>query len=547
MHTRRRSLSSLLPALLLSAGLCAQVDPGAPGTEQQPVVVTQREQNRLRAAAFKAQNEGRYGDAADAFLALSRGAPQRIDWVVSAGTCLGRSGRFGEAIDLLDAARQRFAGAIEVNAILARTLLLQTERDAGVVQPEISWAEAASICEDVLRRDPEHADCRLLLAQCRYLLGEWDEAQLQADEAVRRHPERPGAYVLVGRLAKDRLRLIFVELEKVGDDEAARVQIVKRLHEQRRKARGAYETAAKLDPTRAHPHVALSQLASIDSKPQAARDHLHDALAIDPEVAVDHALLTSGMDWQARRDLYRELRARYEATETHPATIKRRKSAALRFHEARALLDGRQFQRAIEAFLKVQQDDGAADSTSYYAFLCAYYLGDYDGAETHAAAYARRSAPGFADVLRALPTEQRVQIAAMIQYLGDRAFQRARIENSRDLNHVTACLKDSADAWNNHAFLCRETGAFERAYTSYQYAIQREPDSPQLWNDGGVVLQYHLATPENLKKARKMYAKCLELADAVHANADATAEQRGLAKQAADNARLNLAALDEKR
>ena len=40
-------------------------------------------------------------------------------------------------------------------------------------------------------------------------------------------------------------------------------------------------------------------------------------------------------DWQARRDLYRELRARYEATETHPATIKRRKSAALRVHEAR--------------------------------------------------------------------------------------------------------------------------------------------------------------------------------------------------------------------
>ena len=36
---------------------------------------------------------------------------------------------------------------------------------------------------------------------------------------------------------------------------------------------------------------------------------------------------------------------------------------------------------------------------------------------------------------------------------------------------------------------------------------------------------------QDLKKARKMYAKCLELADAVHANADATAEQRAQKSQ----------------
>ena len=98
-----------------------------------------------------------------------------------------------------------------------------------------------------------------------------------------------------------------------------------------------------------------------------------------------------------------------------------------------------------------------------------------------------------------------------------------------------------------HAFLCRETGEFERAYTSYQYAIQREPDSPQLWNDGGVVLQYHFATPENLKKARQMYEKCLALAGAILADGGAPPTRRAAATAAAENAKLNLAALDEQR
>jgi len=536
-------------ALLLSAALLPPVaaqDPEGGAPDRPPAVVTQAKQNALRAAAYKAENEARFGAAADAFLELSRAAPHRIDWVVAAGRCLGQSGRFAEAVDLLDAARKRFEGSIEVNAMLARTLLLQTERDAGMLQPELMWAEAAEITEAVLRRAPDNADCRLLLAQTRYLLGEWDEAQRQAEEAVRRHPDRPGAHVLTGRLARDRVRMLLADLQRVDDDEQARADVVAALHAARAQAQAAFQKAASLDPTRAHPHVALSELATLNGQPDAARRHLHDALAIDPETPVDHAALTKGTTWSARRDLYRALRARFEAETGLPPQVRARKAAALRFHEARALLDGLQFEPALRAFVAVKAGDPDADSADYYAFLCSYHLRRYDEAERHAAAFARHSAPGFADVLRGLETQQRVQVAAMVQYLGDRAYQQERIENSRDLNHVTACLKDSADAWNNHAFLCRETGAFERALTSYQYAIQREPDSPQLWNDGGVVLHYHLASPENLKKARDMYEQALTLAAAVRADVNATAAQRTAAAQAAENARLNLAALDAK-
>ena len=543
MHTTAR----LLLPLALVTGLAAQrgEEPPAPapGTED----VTQQERNALRAAAYKAAREGRFGDAADAFLALTRAAPDRVDWVVEAGRCLGRAGRFGDAVDLLDAARKRFVGAVDVNAMLARTLLLQTERDPGVVHPEVMWAEAADITEAVLARAPSHADCRLLLAQARYLLGQPDEAQRHADEAVARHPDRPGSHVLVGRLASDRMRRLLAELPAAAGDEAARADLVKRLHEQREKASAAFARAAALDPSRAYPHVALSQLATLDGKGDQARAHLHDALAIDPETPVDHALLTKGLSWEARRDLYRRLRARFEASTATPAADRARKAAALRFHEARASLDGLQFEDARAAFQAVAAADPGADSADYYLFLCNYHLGDYDDAEAHAATYARRSAPGFADVLRALPTQQRVQIAAMVQFLGDRAYGEERIDNSRDLNHVTACLKDSADAWNNHAFLCRETGDFEQAYTSYQYAIQREPGSPQLWNDAAVVLQYHLASDANLDKARGMYEKALQLAAEVLRDPNASEAQREFAAGAQRNARLNLEALDKQR
>tara|TARA_R110002072_G_scaffold27804_1_gene90170 strand:+ start:29035 stop:30723 length:1689 start_codon:yes stop_codon:yes gene_type:complete len=513
---------------------------------QEPVVVTQQEQNALRATAFKAENEGRYAVAADAFLKLSKSAPTRLDWVLAAGRCLGRSGRFGEAIDLLDAARKRFDGDIEISAMLARTLLLQTERAADMMNPEVLWADAAEIAEGVLRAHPDHEDCRLLLAQARYLLGDWDEAVRQAEEAVTRHPKRPGAHVLLGRIATDKFRRLLQKYETSDATGREQSEQVAELHRERVRAKQAFEKAAELDPTRAHPHVALSQLASIDGKAAEAKQHLHNALAIDPDVAVDHGLLTAGMTPAQRLAFYQGLRARFETSSTLPKAPRAKKIATLNFHEGRALLDGLQFEAARKSFRLAIQGDPKAKNAHYYAFLAAYYLKDYDDAEQHAATYARASAPAFADVLRAVSAADREQIAEMVLYLGNRAFNEKRIANSRDLNHVIACLKDSADAWNNHAFLCRETKQFASAYSSYQHAIEKEPTSSQLWNDAAVVLHYHLATPKNLAKARTMYEKALQLATATLADKTISEQQRKFAEESQVNARANLAELDKK-
>src|SRR5690606_1848986 len=277
--------------LFLSLVLLSTLRTALPGQHEETppaVVVTQQEQNELRATAFKAEQEGRFSDAADAFLKLSRTDQSRIDWVVAAGRCLGRSGRFAEAIDLLDAGRKRFDGDIDINAMLARTLLLQSEGIANMINPEIIWADAAEIAEGVLKMHPDHEDCRLLLAQARYLLGDWDEAVRQAEEAAKRHPQRPGAHVLLGRIATDKFKRLLVSYQKAQPTGQEQSDMVATIHRERLRAKQAFEKAAELDPTRAHPLVALSQLSAIDGKDEAAKRYLHDALAIDPDISVDH-------------------------------------------------------------------------------------------------------------------------------------------------------------------------------------------------------------------------------------------------------------------
>jgi tetratricopeptide (TPR) repeat protein len=459
---------------------------------------------------------------------------------VAAGRCLGRSGRFREAIELLDGARTAFPAVLEVPAMLARTFLLQTESDRGMLHPEIAWADAAGLAEEVLQREPNHEDSRMVLAQARYLLGDHDEAVRQAEEAARRHPQHPGAHVLLGRIATDRFRTLLQRYERERPDGQVAADQVAAIDVQRRAARSAYQRAVELDSSRPHPHVALAQLALLDHRDELARKHLVDAMVADPEVAIDHGVVERGLDWRGRVDVYTEALRRYEATPQHQP----KKAAALRWYLGRAHYDGAQWEPAQKLFTQALVDDPAAKNCLYYLAFAAYHAGDHDTAERHAAAYAALGAPAFADEVRRLDGELRGQTGAIVQYLADRAFQQGRREPSRDLNHVIACLKDSADAWNNHAFLCRETGRFDDALASYQHAIEKEPDSPQLWNDHGAVLQYHVPTPENRAKARTMYEKAIRLADAVLADPKAPTERRERAQRARQDATANLAALE---
>lgn len=538
MHLVRTVLAAVLCSLGAAACAASPPRPSAPlvaPAVQEPAPVSLREQ------AFGAENQGRFSEAAEAFLKLVKQEPGRAEWVVAAGRCLGRSGRFRDAIDLLDQARETFPGVIEVPAMLARTYLLKSEMDRGALDPRQLRLDAAALAEGVLAIDPNHEDSRLVLAQARYMLGEWEEAVRQAEEAAKRAPDRAGAHVLLGRIALDRYRDLLATHAAGNLTPQAEADLVAAIDTQRKLAKASFARAAKLDPSRAHPHVMLAQIDLLEHHDDEARAHLQDALATDPDAAIDHSLFDRTLAWQDRAKAYADVLARYRAT----PGAKPAKGATLRWYEGRALYAGEQWALARTAFEEALQQNAEATNSHYYAAMCAFQLGLHDDAENHAAAYAATGANAFAEVVRNLPGDTRGQVGSILKFLADRAFQKGRIDHSRDLNHVLAYLLDSADAWNNRALLCRDTGKFPEALDAYERALKKEPDSPQLLNDCAVILHYHLKSAENLAKARTMYERAIQLAEKQLANTTIPAELRERTQQALTDARANLAELSK--
>jgi tetratricopeptide (TPR) repeat protein len=539
VRTARRRLFAAMRA----GALCLPLAPlpfAAPvGAAQQPV---ESVGPGLREQAAGAENQGRFSDAADAYLKLVAQDAGRAEWVLAAARCLGSAGRFNDAIDLLAQKRAEFPDLLEIPALLARTYLLRVERDPGVISPEQTYDDAARIATEVLVRNPDHEDARLILAQARYALGDSAAALVAAEEAVRRHPERSGAHILVARIAFDEFRALQQRFEQEQPAEPVRGELVTAIDAARKRAQAEFTRAAELDPDRTFARVMLGEIAARDHDTAAALQHWGTALAIDPLARVDHRWIGTQLEPQHRRAFYRDARAAYELRADHDPA----RAVTLSFYEALALYEQGEWQPARELFAQVLRLNPDYSNAAYYGAMCAWRLGDEDDAEAQAAAYAAVSATGFADVLRALSPEQRSEVAGVVRYLGDRAFQHGRCARSRDLNHVTACLQDSADAWNNYAFLCRETGQYDEAFAAYQHAIEKEPASPQLWNDAAVVLQYHQPTAENLQKARDMYEHALSLGRRTLGDSSASALERERAEKAIADAEANLKELPPK-
>ena len=172
-----RPHASLLALLLCGIAACQEPQPASPS---------------LREQAHAAEQRGDHASAAELFLQLAKAEPDRAEWQVAAGRCLGRAGRFNEALDLLDAQRKRFPGVLDLPAMLARTMLLKAERDPGAMHPEILLADAAATCREVLATDPNHQDALLVLAQALLRSGDAG-ARAAAEDATRRLPRHAGA------------------------------------------------------------------------------------------------------------------------------------------------------------------------------------------------------------------------------------------------------------------------------------------------------------------------------------------------------------------
>jgi tetratricopeptide (TPR) repeat protein len=383
-----------------------------------------------------------------------------------------------------------------------------------------------------------HRDARLILAQSLHALGETGKAEEQAKLATERFPDHPGGFILLGRIEFDRFIVARDEAQQAQKGSKEQAEALQRAATARDAARQRFERAVAIDPMRAFPFIKLGDLEAWQGRVPQALEAYAKALSIDPLAAVSHSWIKQNAA-DAREPFYAKL---VEAW-AQDASKKPERGATLLWYHGAALTDKKQWKLARQRFEAAVLANPSFQNSWYWAANAAFWDGDHDAAMKDALAYATANTPGFADLLKSLSEAERDEGMRVLRFLAGRAYEKNLHAGSRDLNHVIALIDEKPESWNNYAFLCRETGKFQDSLDAYVHALEIEPDSPQLLNDAAVILQYHLATKDNLAKARTWYEKALVCADKVLADPKADQEQKRRAQQARQDASANLAKL----
>ncbi|MEZ5965648.1 MAG: tetratricopeptide repeat protein [Planctomycetota bacterium] len=518
----------LLGAVLVTCGIPAQEASG---------VLT------LEGQAKQAIATGDTDAAVEAYLALAAAEPQQTKWVRGAVEALARGGRYNDALDLLEASCKRLPEALDLRVEQAKVTMLKAEglaaggrRDSYVL---FAYEDAARLAGEVLAKDADNRDARLILAEARYAVGNLDDALNEGRDAARRFPDHPGGHIMVAKVLFQRFVASKQRLAGERPEGKAYEELATAAAEARRGATAALESAIAADPSRAFPHKLLGDVHAWNGNVAQALACYGRALALDPNTPVDHGWLATNAGPEELTKLYRHA---FEAYHARPDADPRH-GALLAWYLGKALFEQKRFADARTLMLASIRANPTYTNSLYYVWLASYWLGDHAAAGREAAAYAQQAPAAFADLLRSLP--DRAQTLEILGFLAANSFAQKRIGESCALNHVLALVENSAETWNNYAFLCRETGQFEESLAAYERALEMEPESPQLLNDTAVILHYHMTSPANRARAKDMYERAVQLAQKQLADAGLDATERARITQALADAQSNLKKMAE--
>ena len=526
------------PPSLATAGLwfCCVACAAPAAQESRPAATPER--------AAEAERAGEFAQAEALYTVLADRHPTQPRWPIAIARCRRSAARYNDALDLLEKTRQRFPDDAEVASMLASTYHVKAEallRNGGHdLNVRFQFEEAARVAEAALERHPNHRDLILLMARSHAQLGNAERALSSAREATRRFPGHHGGWILVGDLAyaeylRHKRRL---QQEKPRGQEHADLTALARDAADR--AREAYGRVAQLKPDRSMPYLQRGNIEAWAGNVEPALRHYRDALVRAPDVAVDHNWIAQNTSTKRRLQLYEDALGECKTRGTDAKAV-----ATLRWWYAFTLYGAKKYGDACREFIASVEANPKFVNSRSYAMTAAYWHGDADLAEAQAARFAAEAPVQFADHLRF--SESVDDSVSILEFLARRAFDGGRPQVSRDINLVLAKLHDTSRHWNNYAFLCRETGAYDRAREAYESALLLDPESPQLLNDSAVVLHYHLPSEANLREAETRYQRAIRLGRAVVEDEEAEQAAKTSARQAIADATSNLAKLREER
>ena len=435
--------------------------------------------NRDRAQTLA--NNGRHAEALEAYQALRAAHPDRPEAWTGSACALLELGQVLPAIQLLESAEERFAGRADVIFLLGRAYFQDAQRlmagperqQAGEIKFRL--IDAADRCDQALRLEPDHHEAHYYKGlACLYQDppdAETAVTALRAASPARKN--RPDYHYFLG---------LACEHAGLFRDSAVAYRQSAKLYQKNEATQGYALTSWK------RAGVAAARA----GKPAWATEAFERAVQLAPEHAETYqAIWTAyGQD----RELWTEgLRLLDRLQKRQPGSPL---PLYYRGFLAEASGDHATARQAFEQVVKTPAGQRYAEAWARLGSLAIQENNDEARAETHCVK--------ALDLDRANATALEVLRTMASRHVAARSLARAEALTRTLLRY----RPEDGLEWANLGLFLRDQGRYRDAHLAYQQAVRFADNQAQVWNDAGVVLQYHLDRPG---EAARFYKRAIEI------------------------------------
>jgi cytochrome c-type biogenesis protein CcmH/NrfG len=416
---------------------------------------------------------------------------------------------------------------------------------------EMNLKDAVNFLARATKADAERfGDAFALLAECAWNTQDFDLGRPAAEQAVARQPKNAEAQLMLGRIALAQYSAAAADAsQKAAADkhwEAGRAALQKAIE----LLSGANDAEHKT--TLAKAHVDLGHAYKWKDKPDDAAREYGLALGADPSI-VNYQQILGAL---GNERFLAALEAGEKAFQESSGPTANG-DAALLWWLGWSRFDQKQYDKADQALSEAVKKNASFVNSWYWIALARYYQKNYEGA---VAALRRYHDENPADLVASIKTNTELNLR-IVDFLVGWCAQNQRNLEAAILSETQAeVAPTNADYWNNAGLFYREAGAglrksekpedrtqamswFEKSYAAYTKALEISPDNPSLLNDTAVMLHYYL--DRDLDKAKAMYMKAAERAEAELKRTDLEADVRDRLQTALRDSKNNLAKLEK--
>jgi tetratricopeptide (TPR) repeat protein len=520
---------SFLPAclafFLLLSPLSGQDTGGNPVPEKGVEAPVQEEPVQAEPIpdGHKLLEAGRLEEAFDAFRRRIEIEPTNAALHRGAGRAAYLLGDYSAAINTLTTSLELEPSSYEATLLRAqafaaqgRELFYSGEQNDGYMMLQ----DASAMFSAAAELKAASAEPFLEKAGIHLELSEYDEADSAAIGALTRDSACHRALLIRGDVAFMRFREA-----GAGGLSAGEVKTIWN------SAMALYVEAQSLDPNDTGAYLGMAALFEADKKWDEASESIMKALVLDPELLSGYDRLISLLGNAEGREKLVALLGTLIKNIAKRFPGDRKRQATPFYYTGFAHFLNFDWKASIDAYkLALKANPEYRTGATYYIARARFALNDFDKSARDFFRVIMSDPDGFAYFLS--NDSRREDVCTALSYLSNHCYEAGSLAMARDLiSGILLVRKSDSNTYNNYAFLCRETGAYEDSYAAYSEALSLEPDNPSTLNDTALILQYHLR--RDLDYARELYGRAVKEARRVLQDETATTSDK-------DNARIAL-------